>query len=60
MSAYTAIIRCKTCGKELARIEAYHEAKPDVFVPQDIMEQEFGLPDIFCQDCLNKQPEHSL
>lgn len=57
MSAYTAIIRCKTCGKELARIEAYHEAKPDVFVPQDIMEQEFGLPDIFCQDCLNKQPE---
>lgn len=53
MSSYTAIIKCKKCGKVLAEINAHHEQKPDWFVPQDIMEQEFGLESIFCQECLN-------
>ena len=53
MSSYTAIIKCKKCGKVLAEINAHHEPKPDWFVQQDIMSQEFGLPDMFCQDCLN-------
>ena len=53
MSSYTAIIRCKKCNRELARIEAYHEPKSDWFVPQNITEQEFGLESMFCQACLN-------
>lgn len=53
MSDYTAIIRCEKCGKELAKINAYHEPRPDIFVPQDIALWQYGLPDRFCQDCLN-------
>ena len=53
MSSYTAIICCEKCGKELSKIEAYHKPKSDWFVPQDIMEQKFALPSMFCQDCLN-------
>lgn len=54
MSSYTAIIKCKECGKVLAEINAYHEPRPDWLIPQDIFEEEFGLPSIYCQDCLNK------
>lgn len=53
MSSYTAIIKCKKCGKVLAKINAYHEPRPNRFVPQDIMTEEFGLSSMFCQDCLN-------
>ena len=53
MSSYTAIIKCKKCRKVLAEINAYHEPKPDTFVPQDIVEEEFGLPAMYCQECLN-------
>ena len=58
MAKYTAIIRCKTCNKELARIEARDpEVKePDIFIPQMAeMCEEFGLPDTYCQDCRNKR-----
>ena len=55
MSSYKAIIRCDKCGKVLAEIEAYHEPSPDLFVPQDIALWQYGLPDRFCQDCLNKK-----
>lgn len=53
MSSYTAIIKCKKCGKVLAEINAYHEPRADWFVPQDIMTEEFGLSSMYCQDCLN-------
>lgn len=53
MSSYTAIIKCEKCGKVLAEINAYHEPRPDWFVTQDIMTEEFGLSSIYCQDCLN-------
>ena len=53
MSSYTAIIRCKKCNRELARIEAYHEPKSDWFVPQDFVTEEFGISSSYCQDCLN-------
>lgn len=52
MSDYTAIIKCKKCGKVLAKINAHHETLTN-FVPQDIMTEEFGLSSMFCQDCLN-------
>lgn len=52
MSNYTAIIVCDNCGKELAKINAYHN-RPDMFVPQDIMERDFKISSMFCQDCLN-------
>lgn len=52
MSSYIARITCKKCGKELAKIEAYHD-KPDMFYPQDIHDDEFRLPCEYCQDCLN-------
>lgn len=57
MGSYTAIIRCKKCGRELARVEAYHEPDPLIFVPQDIRMDEYGLDSIFCQVCLNKRLE---
>ena len=53
MSSYTAIIKCKKCGKVLAEINAYHEPKANWFVPQDIMTEEFGLSSMYCQNCLN-------
>ena len=53
MSSYTAVIKCKKCGKVLAEINAYHEPKPEWFVPQDFVTEEFGLSSIYCQDCLN-------
>lgn len=53
MSSYTALIKCKECGRVLAEIKAYHEPRPDWFVPQDIETNEFGLSSIYCQDCLN-------
>ena len=53
MSKYTAIIKCDKCDKVLAEISAHHEAKPDTFVPQDMAIWQYGLPDRFCQDCLN-------
>jgi len=53
MSSYTAVIRCKECGKVLAEINAYHEPKADWWVPQDFVTEEFGLSSIYCQDCLN-------
>jgi hypothetical protein len=53
MSSYTAIIKCKKCGKVLARINAHHEPGPNRFCPQDIMTEEFGLSSMFCHDCLN-------
>ena len=53
MSSYTAIIKCKACGKVLAEINAHHESKPNWFVPQDIVTEEFGLSPIYCQDCLD-------
>lgn len=55
MSSYTAIIKCKECGSILSEITAYHEPKPDTFVPQDIVEEEFGLPAMYCHKCLNQQ-----
>ena len=54
MSSYTAIIKCKKCGKVLAEINAYHEPKANWFVPQDIRTEEFGLSSMYCQDCLNR------
>lgn len=60
MSKYTAIIRCKTCNKELARIESRDSAvkEPDWFAPQMAeMMEEFGLSDTYCQDCRNKRFE---
>lgn len=57
MSSYTAIIKCKECGKVLAKINAYHEPRPNWFVPQDIMVDEFSLPSRYCQDCLNRIPD---
>ncbi len=59
MSNYTAIIKCKKCGKVLAEINAYHEPKANWFVPQDIMTQEFGLSSMFCQECLNGNTEQT-
>ncbi len=56
MSSYTAIIKCKKCGKVLAKINAHHESTTH-FVPQDIMSEEFGLPSMYCQDCLNGNTE---
>lgn len=53
MGSYTAFIKCKNCGKVLAKINAYHEPRPNWFVPQDFVTEEFGLPSIYCQDCLN-------
>lgn len=54
MSSYTAIIKCEKCGKILAEINAHHDGnRPDWFVPQDIMSQDFKLDSVFCQDCLN-------
>ena len=53
MSSYSAVIKCKECGKVLAEIKAYHEPRADWFVPQDIETEEFGLPARYCQDCLN-------
>lgn len=53
MSSYTAIIKCKVCGKVLAEITACHKPRPNWFVPQDIMTEEFGLSSIYCQNCLN-------
>lgn len=53
MSSYVAVIKCEKCGKELARIVASHEDKPDHFVPQDIHEHCFELISMFCNDCLN-------
>lgn len=53
MSSYTAIIKCKKCGKVLAEINSYHKPRENWFVPQDIMTEEFGLSSIYCQDCLN-------
>lgn len=53
MSSYTAIIKCKKCGRVLAEINAYHEPRANWFVPQDIMTEEFGLSSMYCQDCLN-------
>ena len=53
MSSYTAIIKCKKCGKVLAEINAYHD-RPGFFVPQDIMAEEFGLSERYCQKCLNE------
>ena len=55
MSSYTAIIHCEKCGRELASIEAYHEPDPLMFVPQDIMTQDFKISSMFCQDCLNER-----
>ena len=55
MGSYTAIIKCKKCRKVLAEINAYHEPRPDCFVPQDIMTEEFGLSEMYCQKCLNCQ-----
>lgn len=52
MSSYTAIIKCNKCGRELAKIKAYHN-EAGMFVPQDIWEQEYKLSSIFCQECLN-------
>ena len=54
MGSHTAIITCKKCGKILATINAYHEPKPNMFVPQDILMEEFGISSRFCQNCLNK------
>ena len=56
MSSYTAIIKCKQCGKELATIHAYHD-EAGMFVPQDIMSKEFTISSMFCQDCLNGRSE---
>lgn len=53
MSSYTAIIKCKDCGKVLAEINAYHKPRANWFVPQDIISEEFGLSSMYCQDCLN-------
>lgn len=53
MSSYTAVIKCKKCGKVLAEINAHHEPKADWFVPQDIVTEGFWLPSMYCQDCLN-------
>lgn len=53
MSSYTAIIHCDKCGKVLTKIHAEHEPNPNWFVPQDIMDREFKISSIFCQDCLN-------
>ena len=53
MSSYTAIIKCKKCGKVLAKIKAYHEPNINRFCPQDIMTEEFSLSSMFCQGCLN-------
>ena len=53
MSNYTAIIHCEKCGKVLAEINAYHEAKADWFMPQDIMSSVYKMDSIYCQDCLN-------
>ena len=53
MSAYTANFYCEKCEKLLTKIEAYHEPQYGVFVPQDIMEKNYKIPSIFCQDCLN-------
>jgi hypothetical protein len=58
MSKFIAVIRCKTCNKELTRIEANDSevTEPDIFVPQmDTMLEEFGLPNTYCQDCRNKR-----
>ncbi len=57
MSSYTAIIHCKKCGKELAKVHAYHD-RPDFFVPQDILQEDFGIDSKFCQDCLNGRSEN--
>lgn len=55
MSSYTAFIKCKKCGKVLAKINAYHEPRSDWFVPQDIVTEEFGLSSVYCQNCLNER-----
>ena len=55
MSVYKAIICCEKCGQELAEIEAYHESRTDLFVPQDIALWKYSLPDRFCQNCFNKK-----
>lgn len=60
MSKYIAVIYCKKCMKELARIEAVdpepkEPKEPDVFVPQMAeMLNEYSIPDMFCQECVNK------
>ena len=48
MSSYTAMIHCNKCGKELAKIHAYHD-RPDFFAPQDISQEDFGIDSKFCQ-----------
>ena len=53
MSSYTAIIKCKVCGKVLAEIKTNHKPRPDWFVPQDIVTEEFALSPLYCQDCLD-------
>lgn len=58
MANHIAVIKCKTCNKELTRIEAHDPevTEPDVFVPQVYeMMQIFCLPDEYCQDCRNKR-----
>lgn len=57
MSSYTAIIHCNKCGKELAKIHAYHD-RPDFFVPQDILQEDLGIDSKFCQDCLNGRSDN--
>ena len=58
MSSYMAIIRCAECKKVLAEITAFHDSRPDRFVPQDIQTSGYKLPSVFCQDCLNKEVKH--
>ena len=60
MGEYIAIIKCCKCGKVLAKIKAHLEPGPDTFIPQGSAIQEFGLPETYCQDCLNKPTEESL
>lgn len=57
MSSYTAIIHCEKCGRVLAEVKAYHDSRPDVFVPQDIMSRDYKIDSIYCQDCLNGRSE---
>ena len=54
MSSYTAQLCCERCGKLLAEVNAYHEPRAGVLVPQDFMERKYRLPSMFCQECLNR------